>query len=431
MRCRLVFDYKRDSAGKFVRWKVRLVACGYSQIEGLDYKETYSPVARMESQRIAFFLAASLDLEMEQLDIKTAFLHGDLNEEIWMEQPDGFKEEGREDWVWKLKKGLYGLKQGSRIWNKKLDGKLVQMGFTKLSMEWSIYCRRSDTGVSIIVLHVDDMNVLGDSNEEIGRVKALKEEFDVVELGPVEWIVGLRVRRDRAKRLVYISQTALIDDIIKQFNQTDASPVITPLDHNIRLSHDDSPAPDDTEHKNYMAKIPYRQLIGCLMYLALGTRPDIAFSVNFLSQFNANPGRNHWQGAIHVVWYLKRTRNLELQLGGTGPIELNGFCDSSYGGFAGPSGSRCSTSGFGFSLGIGSGLISWSSKRQAVTATSTSEAEYMACAHAAKEALWLRNVLDQLGFGCTTATVIQCDNQSSISLTRNQGQHDKIKHIDI
>lgn len=250
------------------------------------------------------------------------------------------------------------------------------------------------------MLHVDDMNVLGDSNEEIERVKeGLKEEFDVVELGPVEWIVGLRVRRDRANKFVSISQTALIDEIIKQFNQVDAAPVTTPLDHNVRLSQDDSPKPDDAEHIAHMTKIPYRQLIGCLMYLALSTRPDITFAVNFLSQFNANPGRNHWQGAIHVVRYLKRTRDLELRLGGSGPIELNGFCDSSYGGFAGPSGSRRSTSGFGFSLGLGSGLISWSSKRQTVTATSTSEAEYMACAHAAKEALWLRNV--RVGHGVT------------------------------
>lgn len=428
-----VFTLKRNSEGEIVKFKARFVACGYAQIEGQDYHETTSPTARMESQRIAFDLAARFDLEMEQLDVRTAFLHADMDAQCFMGQPDGFKEEGKETWVWELKKTLYGLKQGSRNWNKELHGCLVEMGWARLSTEWSVYYRRFENGkISIITTHVDDMNVLGSTRNEIQAVKGgLRERFEIVELGDVEWIVGIRVRRDRPNRAIFLSQTSMIDNIIKTYGQTDANPVLTPLDHNIKLSHADCPAADDLAQIETMSKIPYRQLIGALLYVALSTRPDIAYAVNFLCQFNANPGKNHWQGAIHIVRYLKRTRDWELRLGGTGPMELNGFTDSSYGGTAGPLGSRRSTSGFGFSLGVESGLVSWSSKRQDVTADSTSEAEYMACSHASKEALWLRNLLMQLELEPKAATVIQCDNQSSISLTRDQSHHQRSKHIDI
>ncbi|THH06633.1 hypothetical protein EW146_g9550 [Bondarzewia mesenterica] len=255
------------------------------------------------------------------------------------------------------------------------------------------------------------MNIAASNAAEIALIKAeLRTKFEIVELGPVRWLIGLAIRRDRATRTVGIFQMALINNIVSQFGLTDAHPVSTPLDHNVHLSHDDCPRTES--ERSAIVTIPYRQLIGSLMYLILGSRPDIAFAVSHLSQFNVNPGLRHWTAAKHVVRYLKGSCNFELTLGDTCPTEIHGYCDASFGGVPGPdgSGARRSISGFGFSFGRSCGLISWSSKRQDTTATSTSAAEYVASAHAAKEALWLQNVLELLEFDILRPSIIHCDN---------------------
>ncbi|TFY77648.1 hypothetical protein EWM64_g6364 [Hericium alpestre] len=289
---------------------------------------------------------------MEQLDVKTAFLHGILEEEVYMEQPPGFTDPGFEDYVCRLLKGLYGLKQGGQAWNLLLDSVMQKLGFTHLECEWCIYYHAHATGRSIVVIHVDDMNIAADSKEEMAHVKSeLRSHFNIVELGPVNWLVGLTVSRDRTARTVTISQTALIDSVITQFGLDNAHPVSTPLDPNVRLTHADCPT-DDASRAD-MAFVPYHELIGSLMYLCISTRPDITHSVNHLSQFNANPGHAHWLGAEHVTCYLKGTRTLGLILSGTQPLVLSSFTDASFGGDAGPAGARCSVSGFAFNLGSG------------------------------------------------------------------------------
>ncbi|TFY74098.1 hypothetical protein EWM64_g9914 [Hericium alpestre] len=428
VKCRPVFKLKRDAAGNPVRFKARLVAKGFTQVPGVDFHETYSPVTRLKSQRLALHIGATHDWEMEQLDVKTAFLHGVLEEEVYMEQPPGFAEPGKEDFICRLLKGLYGLKQGGRAWNLLFDSIMQELGYKRLDCEWCIYYRTHSSGRSIVVVHVDDMNVIADSKAEMARVKSeLRSHFDIVELGPVSWLVGLAVARDRVARTVTITQTALVDSVITQFGLQDAHPVSTPLDPNVHLTHADCPSDDASRAE--MSIIPYRELIGSLMYLAIGSRPDIAHAVQHLSQFNANPGHNHWHGAKHVARYLKGTRTHGLVLGGLQPLALSGFSDASFGGQPGPAGARRSISGFVFTLG--SGAISWSSKRQPVTALSTCESEYAAAAHAAREALWLCNILTLLDFPPPGPVPIACDNQSAIRLTHEQSSHCRSKYFDL
>ncbi|TFY76846.1 hypothetical protein EWM64_g7165 [Hericium alpestre] len=260
------------------------------------------------------------------------------------------------------------------------------------------------------------------------RVKSeLRSHFDIVELGPVSWLVGLAVTHDRAARTVTVSQTALVNSVITQFGLQDAHLVSTPFDPNVHLTHADCPS-DNSSHAK-MTSVPYRELIGSLMYLAIGTRPDIAHAVQHLSQFNANPGHNHWHGTKHVALYLKGTRTLGLVLRGLQPLALSGFTDTSFGGQPGPAGARRSVSSFVFTLG--SGAISWSSKHQPVTALSTCKSEYATAAHTARKALWLCNVLTLLDFTPSGAVPIACNNQSAICLTQEQSSHSRSKYFEL
>ncbi|THH10419.1 hypothetical protein EW146_g8371 [Bondarzewia mesenterica] len=428
IKCRPIFTIKRDAHNNPVHYKARLVAKGFTQIPGQDFTDTFSPVARLESQRLLLHLATHLGWPIEQLDVKTAFLHGNLTEDLWMEQPDGFHEPDKEDWVWKLKKRP--LRSETR--QPHLEPEITsgppqfwvhthQRGMEPLlPLHAQRYC--------ILTIHVDDLNLAGSTTDVIQSVKlSLHKHFDIIELSPVQWLVGLAITRNLPDRTITVSQTGLIDSILTKFRLTDAHTVSTPLDYNVKLTHADCPSLDSD--KQLMATVPYRELISCLMYLSIGSRPDISFAVQHLSQFNANPGPRHWTAVKHVVHYLKGTRTTGLILGGSQPLTLYGFTDASFGSAPGPIGSRRSVSGFGFSLG--SGLISWSSKRQSLMATSTCEAEFIAAAHACKEALWFRTILTSLNFKPTSATLIYCDNQSAIRLTQDQAFHDKSKHIDI
>ncbi|THH16381.1 hypothetical protein EW146_g4256 [Bondarzewia mesenterica] len=298
----------------------------------------------------------------------------------------------------------------------------------QISAKWSLYFRSTPSGICILTIHVDDLNLAGFTKYEVHSIKiSLRKHFDIIKLGPVQWLVGLAITRNLSTHTITISQTGLIDSILHKFHLTDAHPVSIPLDHNVKLTHADCPSSDS--NKQLMMTVPYRELISCLMYLSIGSRPDISFAVQHLSQFNVNPGPYHWMAAKHVVRYLKGTRTHGLILGGTKPLILYGYTDTSFGGTPEPIRSRCSVSGFSFSLG--SGLISWSSKCQSLTATSTCEAEFIAAAHACKEALWFYTILTSLDLKPTSAILIHCDNQSAIRLTQDQAFYDKSKHIDI
>jgi hypothetical protein len=313
---RPIFSRKRDENGNVVRHKVRLVFKGFEQIYGKDYTTTTSPTARMESWRILLHLAAALNWDTQQIDVKTAFLYSLLpdDEVQWMEQPEGMEEEGSENYVWMLQRGLYGMKQAGRLWNKTMDAAMVEWGFTRLSSESCIYYRRTDQGIVIAVVHVDDFLSVADSEEENARFRTqMKSRWIISNLGEPKFCIGIAIKRNRANRTVSLSQTALIDKITTQFGQSDAHPISTPMDPGLKLRRPPPGSINPTEREK-LTKIPYRSLVGCVIYLAVGTRFDISYAVQQLSQFFDCYTYVHWNSAIQVICYLKGTHDLKLTL---------------------------------------------------------------------------------------------------------------------
>ena len=424
-----VFTRKRDENGNVVHHKVRLVFKGFEQIYGKDYTMTTSPTARMESWRILLHLAAALDWNSKQTDVKTAFLYSLLpdDEVQWMEQPEGMEEEGFEDYVWMLQRGLYGMKQAGRLWNKTMDAAMIEWGFTRLSSESCIYYRRTESGIVIAVVHVDDFLSIADSEEENKRFEAqMATRWIISSLGEPKFCIGIAIKRNRADRTVTLSQTALIDKIIIQFGQREAHPISTPMDAGLKLRRPPPGSITPTEREK-LSKLPYQSLVGCLIYLAVGTRFDISYAVQQLSQFFDCYTYAHWNAAIRVVRYLKGTRELKLTLGGETDLRLVGYTDSDW---ANCLDTRRSVGGFGFTLGAG--LISWNTKKQKTVASSSCEAEYTAAFEASKEAIWLRTLLMELKFiHPSTPTTILCDNNAAICLSSDPSMHSRVKHIDI
>ena len=423
-----IFRIKCDENGKAIRWKVRLVFKGFEQIYGKDYTKTTSPTACMESWRILLHLAAALDWDAQQIDIKTAFLYGLLPEEEYqyMEQPPEFEEPGKEDWVWVIQRGLYGMKQSSRIWNITMNEKMLSWGFTCLSCESCIYYRKSDTGTVICAVHIDDfLSIASNKNENEFFKNQMRDAWTISDLGNVRFVVGIAVNWDRPNRTVILSQSALIDKIVAQFGQKNASPSSLPMDPGLKLRRANYKNMSKNE-LDEIKKIPYRSLVGCLLYLSIGTCPDITYLVQQLSQYLDCYSYAHWNAAICVVRYLHGTHDLKLHLGGTNPISLLGFTDSDW---ANCLDTRRSVGGHAYSLG--SGVVSWQARKQKTVAASSCEAEYTAAFEASKEGIWLRSLLNSIDHTISIPTTICCDNNAVINLSEDPALHDRIKHIDI
>lgn len=428
---RPVFKIKRDENGKAVRFKVRLVFKGYEQVYGKDYTKTTSPTARMESWRVLLHIAATKGWDATQIDVKTAFLYGLLpdDEVQYMQQPNGFEEAGKETWVWCLVRGLYGMKQASRIWNHTVNDNMLLWEFTRLACESCVYYRSSDSGTVIAALHVDNFLSIASSKAENDRFKEqLRTVWTISNLGLPRFVVGIAVERDRDKNIVRLSQTALIDKIISQFGQADAAPVSLPMDLGLKLRRVDRLSLPQNEQLT-LQKTLYRPLIGCLLYLAISTCPDIAYAVQQLSQFVDTYSTIHWNVALRLVQYLKGTRDLKLVLGRAEQgINLVGFTDSNW---ANCLDTRRSVGGYAWSLG--SGAISWAAHKQKTITASSCKAEYMAAFESAQECIWLRSLLKGIGHAeaASHATPILCDNNAAINLSEDPTLHSCVKHVDI
>ncbi|KAM2012453.1 hypothetical protein ACFX1T_024318 [Malus domestica] len=418
-----------ESLGKDnVRFKARLVAKGYAQKEGIDYNEVFSPVVKHSSIRILLALVVQFDLELAQLDVKTAFLHGDLEEEIYMYQPEGFKVAGKENWVCKLKKSLYGLKQSPRQWYKGFDGFMIGQKYTRSHYDHCVYFRKLQDGTFIyLLLYVDDMLIACKSKVEIERLKTqLSNEFEMKDLGEARKILGMEIERDRAKGKISLCQKQYLKKVLQRFRMNEnLKPVSTPLASHFKLSA--SMSPKTVEESQYMAQIPYANVVGSLMYVMVCTRPDISQAVSIVSRYMHNPGKGHWQAVKWILRYILGTVDVGLlfqQDKVTGQCVV-GYVDSDY---AGDLDKRRSTTGFVFT--IAGGPVSWRSILQSTVALSTTEAEYMAVTEAIKEAIWLQGLPDDLGVQQDHVDV-HCDSQSAIHLAKNQVHHARTKHIDV
>jgi hypothetical protein len=303
---------------------------------------------------------------------------------------------------------------------------MITWGFTRLASESCIYYRKSKTGTVIAGVHVDDYLSIASSKEENEAFKAqMKKVWNISDLGTVKLLVGIAVEWDRPNCAVMLSQSALINRVVAQFGQKDANPTDTPMDPSLKLRRVDRSTltSNDIEALN---RTPYRSLVGCLLYIAIGTQPDIAYAVQQLSQFLDNYPFIHWHAAVRVIRYLKGTKNLKLHLGGNKDVNILGYTDSDW---ANCLDTRRSIGGYTFSLG--SGTISWAAKKQKTVAASSCEAEYIAAFEASKEAIWLRALLTGINISPTNPTRIMCDNNASINLSEDPMLHTRVKHINI
>ena len=422
--CRWIYKLKPGIPGvEEPRYKSRLVAKGYSQKEGIDYQEIFSPVVKHVSIRVMLSIVVDQDLELEQLDVKTALLHGTIDEYIYMEQPEGYVEEGQEGKVCKLVNSLYGLKQAPRQWNKCFDTFMLKNGFVKSEFDLCVYLKKIKEGDYVyLLLYVDDMLLVAKRMADIKKVKEmLSKEFDMKDLGPAKRILGMNIERDRVGGVLKLSQSKYVKKILHVFRMGEAKCVSTPIGAQFKLTAlkegEQGFASSDDE-------VPYSNAVGSVMYTMISPRPDLAFSVGLVSRFMSNPSKEHWAAVQWVLRYLVGTQSVGLVFKKSAEkFRVEGYSDSDFGGDLDR---RRSTTGFVFR--VGGNTVSWNSGLQQVVALSTTEAEYISLVEAINEGMWLRGLAEELGYG-QSEVVIGCDSQSAICLAKNNVFHDRIKHV--
>lgn len=416
---RWVLKTKYNPDGSIERRKARLVAQGCTQQPGIDFKETYAPVARLQSIRLLVALATLHKMKLYHIDVTMAYIYGDLDEEIYMRQAPGFEKPGEEEYVCRLNKSLYGLKQSGRQWHQRLDATLTEIGLKATETENCFYTMTRKDKILAMTVYVDDLIIATNDYKMFQQVKAtLAEEFQIKDLGLLSYCLGIEYEQ-REPGVVALKQRKYIHDMLAKFSMTEGKTAPTPLEPKLKLSVDDE-APE-------VSSTEYRRLIGSLMYVAVGTRPDVAYAVSKLSRFCQNPKTTHWQSAKRVLRYLKGTADHELTFKDDGE-QLTGYVDSDW---AGDIDDRVSRTGYIFKLA--SAPIAWESRKQQSVALSSTEAEYMALTEATKEAVYIRKILNESGIydNSEDPTTIYCDNQGAGKLTRNPVYHARTKHIDV
>lgn len=405
-----VFTIKKNENNEVIRYKARLCARGFSQIKDIDYQEIFSPTTRYDSIRVILSIAAKYNLEIQQFDVKTAFLNGVLEENIFIEVPEGVSV--KNNFVLKLNKSLYGLKQASRCWNKRFTDFLTKYGFIQSQADNCIYTGIFNGNRVFLIIYVDDALVISSSDQLIKEIiEYLKQAFQIKELN-LRYFVGMEI--ERINNCIHIHQRNYIQQIIDKFGMNTANPASTPADVNVIIT------------KNLdenVVNFPYREAIGSLLFLSTVSRPDISFSVNVLSRYVNNPGQQHVNAVKRVIRYLINTKDLYIKYGESS--DLIGYSDSD---FASDVDTRKSTTGYIFKMN--GGPITWSSQKQKTIALSTTEAEFVAACESAKEILWLQQLMSELSENVECVT-LYVDNQSANKLINNPVYHKRTKHIDV
>jgi hypothetical protein len=410
-----VFRNKQDEHGVLTRNKARLVAKGYSQVEGLDFGETYAPIARLESIHILLAYATYHGFKLYQMDVKSAFLNEPIKEEVYVEQRPGFEDSEYPNHVYKLSKALYGLKQAPRAWYECLIDFLITNGFKVGKSGPTLFTKTIAKDLFVCQIYVDDI-IFGSINkctcEEFSRI--MIQKFEMSMMGELKYFLGFQVKQ--LQEGTFISQTKYIQDILTKFGMKDAKPIKTPMGTNGHLDF-------DTGGKSVDQKV-YRSMIGYLLYLC-ASRPDIMLSVRLCARFQADPKEVHLRAVKRILRYLIHTPKFGLWYPKGSTFDLIGYSDADWAECKIDRKSTSRTCQF-----LGRSLVSWASKKQNSVALSTAEDEYIVVGHWCTQLLWMRQTLRDYGYKLTKVPLL-CDNESAICMPDNPIEYSRTKHIAI
>ncbi|KAK9001076.1 hypothetical protein V6N11_082868 [Hibiscus sabdariffa] len=379
----------------------------------------------IKSIRILLAIAAFHDYEIWQMDVKTTFLNGKLEEDVYMTQPEGFVTPGNATKVCKLQRSIYGLKQASRSWNLCFNDAIKEFGFIRNEDEPCVYKKISGSIVSFLILYVDDILIIGNDIPTLQSIKTwLSSCFSMKDLGEVAYILGVEIYRDRSRRLLGISQSTYIDKVLKRFSMEESKRRFLPMRHDISLSKEMCPStPQESER---MSQISYASAIGSIMYAMICTRPDLSYALSMTSRYQANPGEGHWIAVKNILKYLRRTKDVFLVYGDEEELGIKGYTDASF-----QTDKDDSRSQSGFVFCFNGGVVSWKSSKQDTIANSTIEAEYIAASEATKEAVWIKKFISELRVvpSISDAIELHCDKNGAIAQAKEPRSHQRSKHI--
>ncbi|CAI7855936.1 unnamed protein product [Closterium sp. NIES-54] len=402
-------------------FKARYVARGFSQRQGVDYFQTFSPTPKMTTLRVLLHIAAQRDYELHSLDFSKAFLQGSLQEEIWLRRPPGFTGSFPPGTRWSLRRPVYGLRQAPREWHDTLRTTLAALGFAPSTADPSLFLR-TDTSLPplYVLVYVNNLVLATADTTGLAHMKSeLQKRHTCTDLGEQRSYLCLQITRDRAQRTITLTQSHMVQQVLQRFDFTYSSPQATPLSTRHSLSA--LPSDESVEPSG-----PYPELVGCLMYLMTCSRPDLAYPLSILARYVA-PRRHrpeHMAAAKRVLRYLCSTSGMGLVLGGRRLVVLTGHADASW---ADDQTTQRSSHGYTFSLGSSS--VSWRSTRSSSVLSSSCEAEIYAGAMAAQELRWLTYLLTDLEEQPRSPPVLYVDNKAMLALCREHRLEHRTKHI--
>ncbi|WZZ27559.1 hypothetical protein YC2023_010960 [Brassica napus] len=417
---RWIFTIKYKADGQVERKKSRLVARGFTQTYGEDYIETFAPVAKLHTIRIVLSLAVNLGWGLWQMDVKNAFLQGELEDEVYMYPPPGLEHLVKKGNVLRLKKAIYGLKQSPRAWYNKLSTTLNGRGFKKSELDHTLFTLTTPSGMIALLVYVDDIIITGSDKEGIIATKEfLKSMFEIKDLGEMKYFLGIEICR--SKEGLFMSQRKYTLDLLKDAGAYGGKTARMPMEDGYKVPREG----EIEDSKSYQDPKLYRKLVGKLIYLTI-TRPDICFAVNQVSQHMQVPKEHHWRMVERILMYLNGSPDQGVWMGCNGSTEVVGYCDADW---AGDRADRRSTTGY--CTFIGGNLVTWKSKKQKVVSCSSAEAEYRAMLKLTNELVWIKGILKHLEIDQATPMTMHCDNQAAIHIASNSVFHERTKHIEV
>ncbi|KAL0641854.1 hypothetical protein Bca4012_102653 [Brassica carinata] len=415
-----VFTIKFHPDGRIERRKSRLVARGFTQTYGEDYVETFAPVAKLHTIRIVLSLAVNLEWDLWQMDVKNAFLQGELEDEVYMHPPPGLEHLVKNGNVLRLRKAIYGLKQSPRAWYNKLSTTLNGRGFRKSELDHTLFTLTTSSGIVVLLVYVDDIIITGSDKEGIKATKEyLKASFEIKDLGEMKYFLGIEICR--SKEGLFMSQRKYVIDLLKGADAYGGKTAKMPMEDGYKVPREG----EIEDSKPFHDPKLYRKLVGKLIYLTI-TRPDVCFAVNQVSQHMQVPKEHHWRMVERILMYLNGTTGLGVWMGCNKSTEVVGYCDEDW---AGDRADRRSTTGY--CTFIGGNLVTWKSKKQKVVSCSSAEAEYRAMLKLTNELVWIKGILKHLEIIQATPMTMHCDNQAAIHIASNSVFHERTKHIEV